>query len=83
MTSADSTLAGSDALVARAAIARVLGVDPGILRRDTPLASLGWDSLARVCVEDALAESEWECRTLAMAETVGDIADGCVMRSRS
>ena len=40
----------------RLAVARVLGIDPSTLREDTPLAALGWDSLARICWADAVAE---------------------------
>ena len=36
-------------LVARAAVARVLGIDESTLRADSPLVPLGWDSLACVC----------------------------------
>lgn len=60
------------------AVSRVLGVDRSIVRPDTPLASLGWDSLARVCWEDAVAESGWSSRGAASAETVGDLAGTCV-----
>ncbi|MGA0944390.1 MAG: acyl carrier protein [Candidatus Nanopelagicales bacterium] len=60
------------------AVSRVLGVDRSIVRPDTPLASLGWDSLARVCWEDAVTESGWSSRGAASAVTVGDLAGTCV-----
>lgn len=60
------------------ALARVIGVDSALLRSDTPLDSLGWDSLARICTADVLTELGWECSTLAEALSVGDLIDGCV-----
>jgi hypothetical protein len=60
------------------AVSRVLGVDRSIVRPDTPLASLGWDSLACVCWEDAVTESGWSSRGAASAVTVGDLAGTCV-----
>jgi hypothetical protein len=50
-----------------------------VVRADTPLASLGWDSLARVCWEDAMDDLGWYCRCADKAETVGDLAGGCVL----
>ena len=44
-------------LVARAAVARVLGIDPSTLRGDSPLVPLGWDSLACICWTDAIGEA--------------------------
>lgn len=47
-----------DALVAVAdAVARVLDVDPSVLRPDTPLADLGADRVALSVIADILAES--------------------------
>jgi hypothetical protein len=67
--------------VVAASLARVLGVEASLLRADSPLASLGWDSLARVCLVDVLAHDGWACNTLATAHTVGDLADGCAPTS--
>lgn len=39
------------------AIARVLDIDPGVLRADTPLADLGADDVALIAIVDLLAES--------------------------
>lgn len=41
-----------------AALARVLDLDPGILRADTPLADVGCDSVAVIAFVDALAEQQ-------------------------
>jgi hypothetical protein len=71
MTSAEPRLQGSAAL---AALARVLGVDLGVVRADTPLASLGWDSLARVCWEEAMADLG-SSGTLASATSVATVGD--------
>jgi hypothetical protein len=71
MTPADS----SD--VVTTCLARVLGVDAALLRPDTPLIPLGWDSLARICLVDVLGEVGWECGSLATAATVGDVIDAC------
>lgn len=65
------------ALDARAALTRVLGVDGSVLRADTPLATLGWDSLAQICWADAMAEAGWLCAAHADAVTVGDLAQRC------
>lgn len=61
-------------------VARVLAVDPAALRDDTPLALLGWDSLARACLVDLLAaDADRDIdvagldRALADAATVGDL----------
>jgi hypothetical protein len=71
--------------VVTAALGRVLDADPAILRPDTPLTALGVDSLARVCLTDAIAaaaERTWGQPTLvpesvvAGAATVADLADG-------
>lgn len=62
-----------------AALGRVLGLEAALLRADTPLATLGWDSLARVCWEDAMDDLGWHCRAGTDAETVGDLARGCVL----
>jgi hypothetical protein len=66
---------------AQAGVARVLGIDPATLRADTPLASLGWDSLARLCWADALAEDGWRSPAddVARAATIADLA-GCLTR---
>jgi hypothetical protein len=60
-----------------AAVARVVGVDTAGIRRDTPLATIGWDSLARLCWEEAMAEAGWRCVVPATASTVGDLVDSC------
>ncbi|MEX1211084.1 MAG: hypothetical protein WEA35_09475 [Candidatus Nanopelagicales bacterium] len=57
MSSAQSTGLGSLRHIVVASLGRVLGVDPAGIRDDTPLALLGWDALARVCLADLLAES--------------------------
>ncbi len=66
---------------ARVGVARVLGIDPATLRADTPLSSLGWDSLARVCWVDAVTEDGWlsPADPVAQAATIGDLA-GCLTR---
>ena len=55
MSTAQSTGLGSLRQVVVASLGRVLGVDPAGIRDDTPLALLGWDALARVCLADLLA----------------------------
>ena len=70
MISAEPRPEGSAAL---AALARVLGVDPGAVRADTPLASLGWDSLARVCWEEAMADLGCTGTLANSVATVGDL----------
>jgi len=47
------------------------------LRADTPLAPLGWDSLAGMCWIDAMSEAGWSCDPIAVsrAASVGDLAD--------
>ncbi len=78
MRPADSTVAEpSVGDVVGACVARVLGVDSAHLRRDTPLGPLGWDSLARVCLADALAEAGLTCASLGRAVTLGDVIDAC------
>jgi hypothetical protein len=59
------------------AVARVLGIDASGLRADTPLAPLGWDSLAGMCWIDAMSEAGWSCDPIAVsrAACVGDLAD--------
>ncbi|MEY3733715.1 MAG: hypothetical protein RL347_1074 [Actinomycetota bacterium] len=79
MTSAEPRLEGSAAL---ASLARVLGVDPGVVRADTPLASLGWDSLARVCWEEAMADVGYT-GTLASAPPVATVGDLVAASSRT
>ena len=76
-----SSAGASDVVVA--ALSRVLGVDGALLRQDTPLAPLGWDSLARICLADALADAGWMYDNLARVRTVGDLVDGCVSGAAS
>ena len=64
-----------------AAVTRVLGAGCGGVRRDTPLALIGWDSLARLCWEDAMHEAGWVCRDAQTAITVGDLVDACAPAS--
>ena len=59
--------------IAVVALARVLGVQATVLRADTPLSSIGWDSLARLCWEDAIAEAGWSCVAADSARTIGDL----------
>lgn len=61
-------------------VGRVLGVDSATLRHDTPLALLGWDSLARVCLIDIIAADRESAvdvtaldRWLSDAATIGDL----------
>lgn len=65
----------------RRAAARVLGIDAGAahLRGDTPLVGLGVDSLALLCLADALADDGWQLdeRAAASARTLGDV-EGCM-----
>lgn len=74
MSPADSARAQSAAL---SAVARVLRVDPSGMRADTPLAALGWDSLAGLCWQDAMTEAGWATDSSAVhrASTVGDLAE--------
>ncbi len=70
MTPAEPHQVGS---VALAALERVLDVDSDAVRADTPLASLGWDSLARLCWEDAMAELGAAVELPSTVVTVGDL----------
>ena len=74
---AEPSLSGA---IARAAVARVLGIEVAALRADTPLAPLGWDSLACVCWTDAVIEAGWrsDSTSAARASSVGDLA-ACVL----
>lgn len=60
----------------RLAVARVLGVDASTLREDTPLASLGWDSLAGVCWGDVVADDGWRAdpAEAGRAATIAELA---------
>lgn len=64
-------------LAARAAVARVLGIDSSTLRGDSPLVPLGWDSLACICWTDAVGQEGWASDTGAAsrAVSVSDLAD--------
>jgi len=66
--------------IARDAVARVLGIDAKTLRADTPLVSLGWDSLACICWSDAVGEAGWRSDPAAAlrAASVADLAS-CLM----
>ncbi|MEY4170698.1 MAG: hypothetical protein RLZ94_1771 [Actinomycetota bacterium] len=66
--------------IARDAVARVLGLDATTLRADTPLMSLGWDSLACICWSDAVGEAGWRTDAAAVlrAVSVADLAT-CLM----
>jgi aryl carrier-like protein len=66
--------------IARDAVARVLGIDATTLRADTPLVSLGWDSLACICWSDAVGEAGWRSDSVAAlrAASVADLAS-CLM----
>lgn len=82
--------AGGDALAREGAVglvadalARVLDIDPRVVRGDTPLAALGIDSLGLVCLADALDDAiavrggrpAWLADgDLAAARTVDDVA---------
>jgi hypothetical protein len=78
MTSAESIPGQPAAMAAaRTALARVLGIDGDVARPDTPLSPLGWDSLARICWEDAMAEAGWRCAMGSTPSTVGDLAASC------
>jgi len=61
---------------ARRAVARVLGIEPSTLREDTPLLAVGWDSLARICWVDTVAEDGWraDSAVAGRAVTVADLA---------
>ena len=67
------------------AVARVLGIAASGLRADTPLAPLGWDSLAGMCWIDAMAEAGWSCDPIAVsrAACVGDLADSAEREAAS
>ncbi len=71
MTSAEPPVS-----VARDAVARVLGVEAATLRADTPLAPLGWDSLACVCWTDAVGDIGWrtDAASAVRATSVADLA---------
>lgn len=63
-------------------LARVLGLPSGgagALRPDTPLAALGVDSLALLCVADALADEGWllDPQRARQARSLGDLRDSC------
>jgi len=62
-----------------AGLGRVLRLDPRGLRPDTPLEPLGWDSLARVCLEDAIEPAGWALspRLASSSITIGDLVDSC------
>jgi hypothetical protein len=80
MTSAESTPGQPAAMTAaRIALARVLGIDGGVVRADTPLSPLGWDSLARICWEEAMSEAGWRCALGATPSTVGELAASCTL----
>lgn len=64
-------------VAAREAAARVLGLPPESVRTDTPLAPLGWDSLAAICWQDAMSEAGWQCRFPVPEGTIGDLAASC------
>lgn len=74
---AEPSLSG---MVARDAVARVLGIEAATLRADTPLAPLGWDSLACVCWSDAVVDAGWRSDSTAAtrASSVADLA-ACVL----
>ena len=62
------------------ALERVLGLASGRgLRADTPLAGLGVDSLALLCIADVLAEDGWalDLARARAAATIGDLAACC------
>lgn len=63
-------------LVARAAVARVLGIDESHLRADSPLVPLGWDSLASLCWTDAVSQAGWgsDSGAALRAVSVSDLA---------
>lgn len=72
------------------AVVRVLGLAPSggpapTLRSDTPLAGLGMDSLALLCVADALAEGGWmlDLQSAREARTIGDLAACCALQGQS
>ena len=72
------------------AVVRVLGLAPAggpapALRPDTPLAGLGMDSLALLCVADALAEDGWllDLNAARAAVTIGELADCCAPEGHS
>ncbi len=62
--------------VARAAVARVLGIDESHLRADSPLVPLGWDSLASLCWTDVVTEAGWgsDAEAVSRAVSVSDLA---------
>ncbi len=65
------------------AIGRVLDVDPGVVRPDTPLADVGADAVALLAIVDALRESgalpagysDGVADLLRTARTAGDLLD--------
>lgn len=65
----------------RAAVSRVLEVDPGVLRPDTPLADLGCDPVALVAIVDLLtgdvADGDGLDGLVAAVRTVGDLIPVC------
>jgi len=63
-----------------AGLRRVLGLSSATpVRADTPLPLLGVDSLALVCLGDALAEKGWHLDEVRArdAQIVGDLTDAC------
>ena len=76
---AESTTAQPSLSAVTAGVARVLGIDGRRLRPDTPLGLLGWDSLALLCLGDALADSGWhlDARRARSAATVADLTAAC------
>lgn len=82
MTAAAPLSAAAALDLARDAVALVLDVDPTGLRGDTPLADIGADSLARICLADAVEAAAADRhgvrvrlpeRTLAEARTLADL----------
>jgi hypothetical protein len=71
--------------VARDAVARVLGLDVATVRADTPLAPLGWDSLACICWTDAVADAGWgsdgaaALRAVDVAQLASCVVTECVV----
>lgn len=84
MAQADPGPGPNDAASAAvAALSRVLGIEASVLRGDSPLDALDWDSLARVCWTDAMAESGWLCVADRDAVTVADLVRDCRARDMS
>lgn len=86
MTVARFDTGGADRLIGRA-LGRVLDIDPSVLRADTPLDALGLDSLARVCLADALESPRpgepavlVDDDALSAARAVGDVARALTVR---